>query len=91
MANEKKYADGVRFFERKDNQPDFVLGSLIITPAVLQKWAADNKEFTSDYNGMQQVKFQFKMSRAGKAYLELHTYKHGNNNQNIGAKDDLLF
>ena len=76
--NEKKYADGVRFFERKDNQPDFVLGALVITPEKLLAWSVMNRENTSEYRGDIQIKFQVKRSKDGKVYIELDTYKPGN-------------
>ena len=76
--NEKKYADGVRFFERKDNQPDFVLGALLITPQTLTTWALNNPDLSSEYKGSVQVKFQVKRSKDGKVYIELDTYKPGN-------------
>ena len=75
--NEKKYAEGVRFFERKENQPDFVLGALIVTPEQLLVWAKSNPDLTSDYKGQQQVKFQVKRSKDGKVYIDLDTYKQG--------------
>ena len=74
---EKKYADGVRFFERKDNQPDFVLGALVITPEDLMQWTKSNPDLTSNYKGKDQVKFQVKRSKEGKVYIELDTYKPG--------------
>lgn len=74
---EKKYADGVRFFERKDNQPDFVLGALVITPEDLMQWIKSNPDLTSNYKGKDQVKFQVKRSKDGKVYIELDTYKPG--------------
>ena len=76
--NEKKYADGVRFFERKDNQPDFVLGALVITPEKIQAWSVMNSDLLTEYQGNRQVKFQVKRSKDGKVYIELDTYKPGN-------------
>ena len=76
--NEKKYADGVRFFERKDNQPDFVLGALVITPEKIQAWSVMNSDLLTEYQGNRQVKFQVKRSKDGKIYIELDTYKPGN-------------
>jgi len=77
--SEKKYADGVRFFERKDNQPDFVLGALVITPEKIQAWSVMNSDLLTEYQGNRQVKFQVKRSRDGKVYIELDTYKPGSN------------
>lgn len=76
--SEKKYADGVRFFERKDNQPDFVLGALVITPEKIQAWSVMNSDLLTEYQGNRQVKFQVKRSKDGKVYIELDTYKPGN-------------
>lgn len=75
MAKETVYADGFRFFERKDNQPDFVLGAIVITPETLNDWTKANKQYASDYKGKDQIKFQVKRSRDGKVYVELDTYK----------------
>lgn len=90
---EKKYADGVRFFERKDNQPDFVLGALVITPEDLMQWANSNPDLTSNYKGKDQVKFQVKRSKEGKVYIELDTYKPGSNGYSAKTEpaDDLPF
>lgn len=75
MSETKNYVDGVRLWERKDNQPDFVLGSLCITPEDLIAWMSENKDSTSDYKGKRQVKFQLKKSKQGKIFLELDTWK----------------
>lgn len=85
---DKIYADGFRFFEKKDSQPEFVLGSILITPEVLNKWVNDNPELTQDYQGKRQVKFQIKKSKEGKVYVELDTWKPGGKTQ---PKDDLPF
>lgn len=85
---EKKYADGVRFFERKENQPDFVLGALVITPEDLLEWTKLNLDLTSNYKGKAQVKFQVKRSKDGKVYIELDTYKP---TAKSGSGDDLPF
>ena len=87
--NEKKYADGVRFFERKDNQPDFVLGALVITPEKIQAWSVMNSDLLTEYQGNRQVKFQVKRSKDGKVYIELDTYKPKAVNQQ--ESEDLPF
>jgi len=91
--NEKKYADGVRFFERKDNQPDFVLGALVITPEKIQAWSVMNSDLLTEYQGNRQVKFQVKRSKDGKVYIELDTYKPGSNGYSAKTEpaDDLPF
>lgn len=89
--SDKKYADGVRFFERKDNQPEFVLGALFITPKQLLKWAENNPELCDDYKGDIQVKFQVKKSKDGKAYIDLDTYKRSERGIVPDEKSDLPF
>lgn len=75
MSEVKKYAEGFRFFEKKDNQPDFVLGAIVINPDQLRQWAINNPDLTSEYKGETQVKFQVKKSKAGKVFIELDTWK----------------
>ena len=89
--DKKVYANGVRFFERSDKQPEFVLGSLIITPEDLQEWVNSNPEHTSTYKGKAQVKFQIKRSKDGKVYLDLDNYKQHSEPAIIEDKDDLPF
>ena len=86
----KKFADGVRFFERKDNQPDFVLGALVISPDKLQVWAEANPDLCSDYKGETQIKFQVKRSKDGKVYIDLDTWKKGATSNNT-VEDELPF
>ena len=70
----EKFVSGVRMFDRRENQPDFVLGSLVITPDDIMDWVKQNPDKVSEYNGKRQVKFQVKRSREGKVYIELDTY-----------------
>ncbi len=72
---EKKYVDGFRFFERKENQPDFVLGAIVLTPEDLMKYVQENFDSLTEYNGKKQIKFQVKKSKEGKVYVELDTYQ----------------
>jgi hypothetical protein len=85
MSDQKKYADGFRWFDRKDNQPDFVLGSISVTPAKLLEWVNANPELTSEYQGDKQVWFQVLKSKDGKVYAKLNTGKQGK------KTDDLPF
>lgn len=92
---DKKYVDGFRFFDRKDNQPDFVLGAIVLTPEDLTKWAMANRDKVSEYKGKDQIKFQVKRSKEGKVYVELDTWKPGNgvsvsNLSGLGSNDENL-
>lgn len=74
---EKIYVNGFRWFDKKDNQPKFVLGAIVLTPEDLTAWANANADKTSEYNGKAQIKFQVKKSKDGKVYAELDTWKPG--------------
>lgn len=89
--SEKIYADGFRFFDKKDNQPDFVLGAIVISPEALLSWAKSNPDKTSDYKGQMQIKFQVKKSKDGKVYVELDTWKPAGQKTFTEPKDDLPF
>ena len=79
MSNQEKvFAEGIWFNERKQNQPDFVLGSLSITPGkfmdFLQSQTPDDKGY---------VKLQILMSRDGnRPYMCVDNWKPSNQGQN---------
>ena len=75
MADDNKLVSGIRYFEKRQNAPDFVLGSLVITPNDLWKFCKDNPEILTDYNGNKQLKMQILKSKAGNAYLAVDTFK----------------
>lgn len=91
MADEKKYVSGFRFFERKDNQPDFVLGEMLLTPLDLLAWANDNKDKCSEYNSKVQIKMQVLKSKDGKVYCKLNDYKPKGESKSQEPAEDLPF
>lgn len=68
---------GIRFFAKKDNQPDFVLASGVITPAEVEQFCKDNAEHLSEYNGQKQFRIQLLKSRDGGLYIAVDTWKAG--------------
>ena len=68
-------AEGVRLFPKHDKAPDFVLGTLIITPNDLFTWMKANDQYTTEYEGKKQLKLQLKKSKAGKLYASVDTWK----------------
>jgi len=74
MAEAKVYPKGLRTFKKNDNAPEFVLGSLIITPADLAQWVAENPQYLTDYNGSKQLKLQILNGDKG-IYFTVDTYK----------------
>lgn len=67
--------EGLRFFPKHQNQPDFVLGTMIITPNDLVSWLKENPQLLTDYNGAKQIKLQLLNSKAGKLYAAVDTWK----------------
>lgn len=66
---------GVRFFNKHSNAPDFVIGSLVITPNDLVAWLKEQPELMSDYNGAKQIRLQVLKSKEGNLYCAVDTYK----------------
>ena len=64
--SEKIYPKGVRLFGPRDNAPDFVLGSLIITPNELVAWLKENSGLLTEYNGDKQLRLSLTRSKDGK-------------------------
>lgn len=66
---------GLRFFNKKENQPDFVVGSLVITMNELFTFCKENPGLLSEYNGQKQLKLQVKKSQNGNLYSSVDTWK----------------
>ena len=64
------FADGIFFNERRDNAPDYVLGSISIKPEELSKWLGSQKTDAKGY-----VRLQIKRSKNGKPYVALDSWK----------------
>jgi len=74
MKKETIYPRGMRVFPKNEKQPDFVLGSLIITPTDFSQWVAENQQYLNDYNGSKQLKLQILNGDKG-IYFTVDTYK----------------
>jgi hypothetical protein len=74
MKKETIYPRGMRVFPKNEKQPQFVLGSLIITPAEFAQWVAENQQYLTDYNGSKQLKLQILNGDKG-IYFTVDTYK----------------
>ena len=66
--SEPNFANGIMFKLPKENAPDFVKGSLSIKLDDFNAWAEKHQE-----NGW--VNIDLKVSRGGKPYAELNTWK----------------
>ncbi len=78
MAEDKKevFAEGISLFNPHDNAPDFVVGTLVITPRKLVDWLkAEGKDYLVDYKEEKQIKLQLKISKNDRLYATVDTYK----------------
>lgn len=66
---------GIRFFNKKPTQPDFVIGALVITLDDLQAFCIDKPELMTEYNGKKQLRLQVLKSKEGNLYASVDTWK----------------
>lgn len=71
---EKIYAAGIKCFPKRDKAPDFVLGSVVISPDDLNAWCIDNKDLLSEYKGKKQLRLDLLQGKEG-PYLSVNTFK----------------
>jgi hypothetical protein len=89
MANEKVYPKGIACFEKHQSAPDFVIGTVIITPRELVGWLKENDKYLTDYKGAKQLKLQMLSGTKG-PYMVVDTYQKAAQPATEG-KDDLPF
>ncbi len=75
------YTEGLRIFAPRNEAPDFVKGTIIITPNELFKFFKDQEEHKTEYNGETQFRLQLLEGRNG-LYTTLDTYKPEKNETN---------
>jgi hypothetical protein len=67
--------EGLRFFNKKDNQPDFVIGSLVVTMNDLFEFCKKNPELVTEYQSKKQLRLQILKSQKGNLYAKVDTWK----------------
>lgn len=72
---------GIRLFNKKDSQPDFVIGAAVITIDDLVAFTIDNPQLLSEYNGQKQLRLQILKSKEGNLYASVDTWKPTGNTQ----------
>ena len=60
--------EGLRFFNKKDTQPDFVVGALVVTMNDLFNFCKQNPDLITDYKGQKQLRLQLLRSSKGNLY-----------------------
>ena len=53
---EKIKPEGIATFKRNDRAPEFILGTMVISPNVLKKWCEQNKQLMTEYKGEEQIR-----------------------------------
>ena len=71
---EKIYPKGIRVFNKRDNAPSFVLGTVVISMNELIQFAKDNPQYLTEYKEQKQLKLQLLTGDKG-PYLVVDTYK----------------
>lgn len=72
--SEKIYPEGMRVFGPRQGSPDFVKGSIVITPNELFAWLKKNESLLSEYEGKKQLKLDLLDGKKG-LYLAVNDYK----------------
>jgi len=66
---------GLRFFNKKESQPDFVIGAMVVTMNDLFAFCKEHPELITEYNGAKQLKLQILKSKNGNLYAKVDTWK----------------
>lgn len=88
MAKEKVFPEGVRAFAPRNGAPEFVKGSIIITPNDLVAWLKKNPDLLNEHEGKKQISLDLLEGKKG-YYLSVNTFK--SNSKKAEAADDLPF
>ncbi len=80
---DRKYPEGIRVFSPRQGSPDFLRGSILITPNVLFKWLKENENLLTEYEGQKQINLDLLDGNKG-LYVAVNTYK-----KDAKPKDDI--
>ena len=76
---DKIFPEGIRVFSPRQGAPDFVKGSIVITPNDLITWLKTKADLLSEYEGKKQLKLDLLTSKEGKLYLAVNNYQPATN------------
>lgn len=76
---EKVYVEGFRGFKAHEKAPEFVLGTLIITPREFVEFLKKKEivDLFTEYEGKKQLKINVLRSKNGGLSFDVDTYKKG--------------
>lgn len=69
--------EGLRFFNKNEKAPDFVIGTLVVTMNDLFAFCKAHPELVTEYQDKKQLKVQILRSKEGKLYGAVDTWKPG--------------
>lgn len=67
--------EGLRFFNKHEKAPDFVVGTLVVTMNDLYEFCKKHPELVTEYQGKKQLKLQVLKSGKGNLYAKVDTWK----------------
>ena len=80
--SETIYPKGLRTFPPRDEAPDFVKGTLIVTPSELNRFCADNPNLMTDYKGTPQLRLNILLNKNDRGVnLNVDTWRPDANQQ----------
>ena len=83
------YPKGIRTFKKHENAPDFVLGTVVITPKELREWLlGDGSQYLTEYKGEKQIRLQATTTKDGSLSLKVDTWKPTSKPQTSAPKPE---
>jgi hypothetical protein len=68
------YPEGIICFPKLEKQPDFVKGTIVISPNLLFEWLKKNPELLTEFKGEKQIRLQLKDGKNG-LYVTVDNFK----------------
>ena len=75
QQNDNLLPKGLRWFNPGEAAPDFVMGTLVVTPREFVDYIKENPQYLTEYEGKKQLKIQLLLSKNGKLYGKVDDYK----------------
>lgn len=80
---EKRYVDGLFFNQKRDNAPDFVLGSLSIKTDAFAAWLLNETPNDHGY-----INLDILMGKSGKPYMVVNEFKKASKSTSTEVRGD---
>lgn len=77
------FINGLSIFPKKQNQPAFVLGEVVLNPDELFAFIQNNPQYRSKKDG--KIRMQMKVSKANKLYLDINVYGTAAQDSQMGS------